>query len=154
MAGRGETVGVALRQIDDDLSDRGGGRIARLDVSATSEPGDGCGNLRALSYCVSHLPRFDCRVTAQVTVEYDDLDGSMSAELGGSVTAWRRVEEALLSLADRGSDLDATLTLEFTPASPIPYGGPEWDQFRSAVTNNDPGALEIVVTLADEGNDL
>ncbi len=156
MVGSGETVGTAFRQIDDNLGDalkaRGGGRLARLKVTSTAEAAEGVHNLRVLGYCANQLPRFDCRIAAHITVEYEGLEGSVSAELSGSVSSWRQLEEALLGIADRGRDVSATMTLEFTPASPIPYDGPEWHQFRSAVTNNDPGALEIVVTLADEGD--
>ena len=149
--GEGDTVGVAFRQIDDAFSDRGGGPVAGLTVTATAEVGEGARDLRALGYCVSQLPRFDCRVAAHIEVEYDGLDGSVSADLTGSVTGWRQVEDALMGLADRGSDVGGMLALEFTPAAPIPYGGTDWDRFRSVVTNNDPGAVEIIVTLADDG---
>ena len=150
MQAAGDTVGVAFRQIDDHLGDRGGGPVAGLTVTATAEVGEGARDLRALGYCVSQLPRFDCRVAAHIVVEYDGLDGSVSAELAGGVTGWRQVEDALLGLADRGSDVGGTLALEFIPAAPIPYGGSEWEQFRSVITNNDPGGVEIVVTLADD----
>lgn len=150
--GVGDTVGVAFRQIDDALVDRGGGPVAGLTVTATADMGEGARDLRVLGYCVSQLPRFDCRVTAQIMVEYDGLHGSLSAELTGSVSGWRQVEDALLGLADRGSDVDGKLALEFTPATPIPYGGPDWDQFRSVVTTNDPGAVEIIITLAEESS--
>ena len=145
----GDTVGKAFRKIEDALGDRGGGPVAGLTVIAAADAGESPRDLRALGYCVSQLPRFDCRVTANIVVEYDGLDGSLSADLAGAATGWRQVEDALLGLADRGSAVGGTLTLEFTPAVPIPYGGPDWDQFRSVVTNNDPGAIEITVTLAD-----
>ena len=103
--GEGDTVGVAFRQIDDAFEDRGGGPVAGLTVTATAEVGEGARDLRALGYCVSQLPRFDCRVAAHIEVEYDGLDGSVSADLTGSVTGWRQVEDALLGLADRGSDV-------------------------------------------------
>ena len=152
MRGVGDTVGVAFRQIDDIFGDRGGGPVASLKVTANAEVGEGARDLRALGYCVSQLPRFDCRVATHIVVEYDGLDGSVSAELTGSVTGWRQVEDALLGLADQGSDVGGMLALEFTPAAPIPYGGPDWEQFHSVVTNNDPGAVEIIVTLADDGS--
>jgi len=150
--GAGDTVGVAFRQIDDNLVDLGGGPVAGLKVTATAEVGEGARDLRALGYCVSQLPRFDCRVAAHIEVEYDGLDGSVSADLTGSVTGWRQLEDALLGLADQGSDVDGMLALEFIPAAPIPYGGSDWEQFRSVVINNDPGAVEIIVTLADGGS--
>jgi len=150
--GEVDTVGKVFRKIEDALGDRGGGQVARLTVIATANAGEGPRDLRALGYCVSQLPRFDCQVTAAIEVEYEGLDGSLSAELAGTATGWRQVEDALLGLADRGSAVGGTLTLEFTPVAPIPYGGPDWDQFRSVVTNNDPGTIEITVTLADGDN--
>ncbi len=148
MVGESATVGKAFGKIADALSDRGGGSIAALKVSATADAGEGARDLRALGYCISQLPRFDCQISANITVEYDGLDGSLCADLAGNASKWRQLEDALLGLADQGSDVGGTLTLEFTPAAPIAYGSPDWDQFRSVITNNDPGAIAITVTLA------
>ena len=147
----GETAGVALGRLRDAVADHGVDEIAALTVTASAEAGQGTANLRALGYCASQLPRFECRVAASLQVEFGGLDTGVNVELAGGIAGWRPIEQAVFTLADLGSAMLGTLTMRLTPPSPIAVDGSDWEQFRSVVANNNPGALSIEAEPADGG---
>ncbi|WP_419863001.1 DUF499 domain-containing protein [Candidatus Poriferisodalis sp.] len=149
IAVEGETAGVALGRLGDAVSDSGVDEIVALAITASAEGSQGTNNLRALGLCASQLPRFECDITALLEVEFEGLEGAIGAELAGGITDWRRIEQAMFSLADLGDAVGGTLTMRLTPPSPIAVDGSDWEQFRSVVANNNPGALSIEAEPAD-----
>ena len=143
IAVEGETAGVALGKLRDAVADGGVDDIAALTVTASAGTGQGTSDLRALGHCASQLPRFECKITASLQVEFDGLEGAVGADLDGGIVDWRRIEQAIFALADLGSAVGGMLTMRLTPPSPIPVDGSEWEQFRSVVVNNNLGALRI-----------
>ena len=143
IAVEGETAGVTLGKLRDAVADHGVDEIAALTITASAEAGQGSANLRALGYCASQLPRFECRVAASLQVEFGGLDSGVNVELAGGIADWRPIEQAVFTLADLGSAMLGTLTMRLTPPSPIAVDGSDWEQFRSVVANNNPGALSI-----------
>ncbi|WP_419837622.1 DUF499 domain-containing protein [Candidatus Poriferisodalis sp.] len=139
----GETAGVTLGKLRDAVADGGVDEVASLTITASAEAGQGTANLRALGYCASQLPRFECMIEASLEVEFGGLEGAVGAGLAGGIAGWRHIERALLTLADLGSAVGGTLTMRLTPPSPIAVDGSDWEQFRSVVANNNPGALRI-----------
>ena len=139
----GETTGSALGKLRDAVADAGVDEITALTLTTSVAAGQGTSNLRALGYCASQLPRFECEITASLEIEFGGLEGAVSTELAGHITDWRRVEQAMFALADLGSAVGGTLTMRLTPPSPIAVDGADWEQFRSVVTTNNPGALRI-----------
>lgn len=139
----GETAGVTLGKLRDAVADAGIDEIASLTITASAGASEGTANLRALGHCASQLPRFECQVEASLQVEFDGLQGGVDAGLAGSIAGWRRIEETMWALADLGTAVGGTFAMQLTPASPIAVDGKDWEQFRSVVANNDPGALRI-----------
>ena len=152
IAVEGETAGVALGNLRDAVADGGVDEITALTVTASAGTGQGTTNLRALGYCASQLPRFACTIEASLQVEFGGLDGAVGADLAGGVVDWRRIEQAMFALADLGSAVGGTLTMRLTPPSPIAVDGSEWEQFRSVVANNHPGALRIEAEPANNAS--
>ncbi len=148
----GDTAGVALGRLRDAVADSGVHAIVALTITASAEGGQGTNNLRALGYCAAQLPRFECDITASMDVEFDGLEGAIGAELAGRITEWRRIEQAMFALADLGSAVGGTLTMRLTPPSPIAVDGSDWEQFRSVVATNSPGALRIEAEPADNAS--
>ncbi len=145
----GETTGSALRNLRDAVADAGVDEIVALTLTASAAPGQGVANLRALGYCAYQLPRFECEITASLQIEFGGLDGAVDTELAGRITDWRPIEQAMFELVDLGSKVGGTLTMRLTPPSPVAVEGSDWEQFRSVVANNNPGALRIETEPAD-----
>ncbi|MCY4515605.1 MAG: DUF499 domain-containing protein [Acidimicrobiaceae bacterium] len=139
----GETTGSALGNLRDAVADAGIDEIVALALTASAAAGQDTANLRALGYCASQMPRFECEITASLDVEFGGLEGAAGAELAGGIADWRRIEQAMFALADLGSAVGGTLTMRLTPPSPMAVEGSDWEQFRSVVANNNPGALRI-----------
>ncbi len=139
----GQTAGVTLGKLRDAVADAGIVEIESLTITASAGAPASTTNLRALGHCASQLPRFECSVKASLQVEFDGLEGGVEADLAGGIPEWRRIEEAAWALADLGIAVGGTFAMQLTPASPIAVDGRDWEQFRSVVANNDPGALRI-----------
>lgn len=139
----GETAGVTLGKLRDAVADAGVNEIASLTITASAGGDNGTANLRALAHCASQLPRFECSVTVSLQVEFDGLEGGVEADIAGGIPEWRRIEEPAWALVDLGIALGGTFAMQLTPQSPIAVDGRDWEQFRSVVANNDPGALRI-----------
>ena len=149
IAVEGETAGVALGRLRDAVADSGVDEIVALTITASAEGGQGTSNLRALGICASQLPRFECDITVLIEVEFGGLEGAIGADLAGGIADWHRIEQAMFALADLGSAVGGTLTMRLVPPSPIAVDGSDWEQFRSVVANNNPGALSIEAEPAD-----
>lgn len=145
----GETAGVTLGKLRDSVADHGVKEIAALSITASAEAGQGTSNLRALGHCASQMPRFQCTIAATLQVEFGGLEGGIDTHLAGGIADWRRIEQAMFTLADLGSAVLGTLTMRLTPPSPIAVDGSDWEQFRSVVATNNPGALTIEAEPAD-----
>ena len=144
--GRG-SVGQALQQVDDRITDLGAGLVTSVTVTASADSGEGARDLRLLGFCIPQLPRFDSSIRLRVSVEYEGLHGGVRAELTGVASDYQQIEDLLLRAVDAGSDASGSLAIELRPATPITHGASDWEQLRNVLTTNNPGRVVIETRL-------
>ena len=141
------SVGVALQQVIDGVTDRGGGAPDSVKVTATADMGEGPRDLRLLGFCIPQLPRFECEVSLRISVTFGGLDGGLRAELRGSAGDYQQVEAVLLAAAEAGADVSGSLELGLTPPAPMSVDSADWQQLRSVLESTNPGRVLIAARL-------
>ena len=142
------SVGAAFQQLTDRIADSGSPAVTGLSVTASADPGEGVDDLRRLGFCIPQLPRWDCEVKAQITVDYTGLTGGVKATLTGPASHYQALENNLLDLAGAGCDVTGRLRLALTPPNVLRCGDDQWQQLRSVVATNQPGRVMIEAELA------
>jgi hypothetical protein len=144
------SVGSTFQRVADKVADLGADLVTSVSVTATADPGEGPRDLRLLGFCIPQLPRFDCQINVRVIVEFPGLSDGLKVDLSGTSSDYQRIEEALLKLADLGSNVSGSLTLKLTPSAPIKHNDGDWMQLKDVVTNNDPGNITLTADLSKE----
>ena len=142
------SVGAAFQQITDRIADSGSPAVTGLSITAIADPGEGVDDLRRLGFCIPQLPRWDCEVKAEITVDYTGLTGGLKANLTGVASDYQAVENKLLDLAGAGCDVTGRLRLALNPPNVLRCGDDQWQQLRTVVATNQPGRVKIEAELA------
>jgi hypothetical protein len=119
-----------------------------LKVTTTADPGEGVKDVRALGQAIPMMQRCEISVSLDIRLEFSGLHEGVAIRLSGSSSAYQQVEDALVALAKKASDVAGSMALEVRPSSPMVPDNDDWRLVHKALTSVDPGEIEIRAELA------
>jgi hypothetical protein len=143
------TAGVALSSVADQVADRSDSSgIVVLKVTTTAGPGEGVKDVRALGQAIPMMQRCEISVSLDIRLEFSGLQEGVGIRLSGSSSAYQQVEDAVVALAKKASEVAGSMTLDVRPSSPMVPDNDDWRLVHKALTSVDPGEIEIRAELA------
>jgi hypothetical protein len=119
-----------------------------LKVTTTAGPGEGVKDVRALGQAIPMMQRCEINVVLDIRLEFSGLQEGIGIRLSGSSSAYQQVEDALVALAKKASEVAGSMTLELRPSSPMVPDNDDWRLVHKALTSVDPGEVEIRAELS------
>lgn len=142
-------AGPAFAQAAQKASEVADGKgIKSVTVKATADPGEKVRDIRSLGSALGMVPKFGATVHVDLNLDFAGVESETIIDLSGDKAAYQRIEDKMLAFGDTCQEADGHIAINFTHASGlIQPDGPEWTQLRTAVSNVDPGAVELTVEV-------
>ncbi len=122
--------------------------IKSVTVKATADPGEKMRDIRSLGSALGMVPKFGAIVRVDVNLDFAGFESETIIDLSGDKAAYQRIEDKMLAFGDLCEEADGHIAITLTHATGlIQPDGPEWTQLRTAVSNVDPGAIELTAEV-------
>lgn len=122
--------------------------IKTITVKATADPGEKVRDIRSLGSALGMVPKFGATVRVDLNLDFAGFASETIIDLSGDKAAYQKIEDKLLAFSDTCEEADGYISVAFTHAGGlIQPDGPEWTQLRTAISNVDPGAIELTVEV-------